>query len=346
MKSLFRGRGPQPTSVDIAYRKTTNCIGIALVLFLLLFDYLGILFEPLMAWAEATLPEDAAYAVIDVCGSIEYLLAFILPGVFLCLIMPRKQRVPMMLTPTLPRGSAWLILIGMMIISTTAIVNSWMVSIFEYDDFSGEILWGTSTMQDYEGVLLFISTAIVPAFCEEFLFRGVICNQLRPYGKTIAVLGSAILFGLMHQNVGQLFYTTVAGVVLAVLYLETKSIWAPILLHLFNNLSSVVYNIISDRLDLTSANRLWAVLEALTVGLGLVAILALIIKGERARARGEERVALLGGRWSEEVAVQEMPSPYYRVRNFFSPLMMLFWVIAIWQMVRLLMWGLKYAYGW
>ena len=156
MKALFRGRGPQPTPTDLAYRRVTNCIGVALVLFLLLFDYLGLLFEPLIAWAEIALSEDAAYAVADVCDSIDYLLSFILPGILLYLIIPRRQRVPMMLQPRLPRGSGWLILIGMMIISTASIVNSWMVSVFEYDAFSDEILWGTSTMQDYEGVLLFI----------------------------------------------------------------------------------------------------------------------------------------------------------------------------------------------
>jgi membrane protease YdiL (CAAX protease family) len=344
MKALFRGRGPQPTPTDLAYRRTTNCIGVALVLFLLMFDYFGVLFDPLVAWAEMALPEDAAYAVEDVLDSIDYLLSFILPGVLLYLIIPRRQRVSMMLEPRLPRGSGWLILIGMMIISTASIVNSWMVSVFEYDDFAGEILWETSTMQDYEGVLLFISTAIVPAFCEEFLFRGVICNQLRPYGKTVAVIGSAVLFGLMHQNVCQLFYATVAGVVLAILYLETKSIWAPILLHLYNNLSSVVYNIIADRLDLTTTNRVWGVLEALTTGLGLVALLVLIIKGERARAKGEGSIAVFDGRWSEEAA--QLPSPYYRVRNFFSPMMTLFFALALWQMGRLLVLGLRYAYGW
>jgi hypothetical protein len=160
----------------------------------------------------------------------------------------------------------------------------------------------------------------------------------------VAVIGSAVLFGLMHQNVGQLFYATVAGVVLAILYLETKSIWAPILLHLYNNLSSVVYNIIADRLDLTTTNRVWGVLEALTTGLGLVALLVLIIKGERARAKGEGSIAVFDGRWSEEAA--QVPSPYYRVRNFFSPMMTLFFALAMWQMGRLLVLGLRYAYGW
>ena len=344
MKSWFAGRGPQPTPVDISYRKMTNRIGIALVAFLLLFDYLGLLFEPLIAWAEATMSDDGAYAVADVCDSIEYLLAFILPGILLYLITPRKERVPLMFSATLPRGSAWLILIGMLVISVSSIVNSWMVSVFEYNSFSGEILWETSTMQDYEGVLLFISTAIVPAFCEEFLFRGMICNQLRPYGKTVAVLGSAVLFGLMHQNVGQLFYTTMAGVVLAILYLETKSIWVPILMHLFNNLTSVIYNIISDRLDLTSTNRLWSTQESLCMGLGLIALLVLIIKGERARARGESRVAIFDGRWNEGAAGQPV-SAYYRVRYFFTPMMLLFWSMAIWQLIRLLRYALRYVYG-
>lgn len=331
------------TSVDASYRRTTNRIGAVLVLFVILFDSIGLFFLPMDGLFEIFLPENAADAAVDLLDSMEYLLSFLLPGVLFYLITPRRERVPMQLSPRMPRGTVWLIFIGMTVITMTAIINNWMVSLFEYGKFSSEVLWDTSTLMDYEGVLLFISTAIVPAFCEEFLFRGVICNSLRPYGKTIAVIGSAVLFGLMHQNVGQLFYTTVAGLVLALIYVETRSIWAPILLHLFNNLSSVVYDIVSDRLDRVSANRLLALIDAVVIGLGLVSLMVLIVKAERAASRGE-RALLLGGGWQEDAACG-LPSPSRRLRDFFSPMMLLFWVLAIGQMIQLLSYAIRYAYG-
>ncbi|MBQ7338107.1 MAG: CPBP family intramembrane metalloprotease [Clostridia bacterium] len=346
MKALLTRRGrPQPTPADLAYRRTTNRLGATLVLFLILFDVLGQLFDPVVQLAEYYLDENAAYAVEDLCNSLDYLLSFMLPGILFYLITPRRERVPMMLSPTFPKGSAALILIGMMVISSSAIINSWMVSIVGYGSFSSEVLWENSTLQDYEGVLLFISTAIVPAFCEEFLFRGIICNNLRPYGKTVAVLGSALLFGLMHQNIGQLFYTTMAGIVLALIYLETKSIWTSVLLHLFNNLTSVVYDIVIDRLDLTSSNRIMALMDAVIFGVGLIALLWLVIKGERARARGEKGVGVLSGVWNEDTVERQMPSAAYRVRYFLSPLMLTFVICVIGQMLWLLTFAIRYVYG-
>ncbi len=340
---LWRHSLPQFTPVDMAYRRTTTRLGVVLVVFLILFDTLGLLFAPINELAALLLPRDAAIAVIDVCDSLEYLLSFILPGILFYVITPRRERVPMQLSPVMPRGTVWLVLIGMMFISMAAIVNAMMVSVIGYGRFSSNVLWESSTMQDYEGVLLFISTAIVPAFCEEFLFRGVICNNLRPYGKTIAVVGSALLFGLMHQNVGQLFYTTVAGIVLGLVYVETRSIWAPILLHMFNNLTSVIYDIVVDRLDVTSSNRILALMDSVTIGLGLVALLVMIIRGERAKAGKSDSISLFG-EWREE-ATQGEVTPAWRVRGFLSPTILVFIALSIWQTLWLLSIALRYLYG-
>ena len=345
MKLDFLKRRPslQPTGVDLAYRRTTNRIGATLLLFLILFDTLGLVFLPAVSLGEELLPTDAAYALEDVLDSITYLLSFMLPAILFYLITPKRDRLPMQLSPRMPRGTLWLILMGMTVISTAAIVNSWMVSLFDYGTFSSEVLWETSTMQDFEGVLLFLSTAIVPAFCEEFLFRGIICNHLRPYGKTVAVVGSSLLFGLMHQNVGQMFYATVAGVVLSVIYLESRSIWAPTLLHMFNNLTSVVYDIVADRLSRTSANRVLALLDAFVIGLGLIALLCWMIRGDRARAKCEEG-SILNGQWREEASLG-VPTAAFRVRYFFSPMMLAFVGLALWQMIVLLSYAIRYIYG-
>ena len=180
---------------------------------------------------------------------------------------------------------------------------------------------------------MFIGTALVPAFCEELLFRGLVLGNLAPYGKTSAVLCSALLFGLMHQNIGQMFYATVAGVVLGIIYLETRSIWAPTLLHMFNNLSSVLNTILWDRLDVTSANRLIALLDLLLIGSGLISLIVLIRRAERSKgARG----AAEGAEHASAV------SPAYRVRGFFSPMMLTFVVITVIEMILLWVYALTY----
>jgi membrane protease YdiL (CAAX protease family) len=333
------------SAAEWSYRKVTMRIGVVLLVFLLLFDRLWEVFDLVSDLVGLFMTEDGAYAVKDVLDSMAYLFSFLLPGLLFVAITPKRERVPMLLSPVFPRGSGWLVLLGITVISTMATLNAQIVSIFGYGKFSSEVLWETSTMADYEGVLLFISTAIVPAFCEEFLFRGIICNSLRPYGKTVAILGSALLFGIMHHNVGQLFYTTMAGIVLAVVYLETKSIWLPIFVHMFNNMSSVVIDIVTDRLDTTSANRVLAMVEALVIGLGILSLVALIRRGERARAAGErENNNLMSGRWNEEVFADRALSSGSLVRYFFSPTVVAFIVISIGQMLRLLYYAIRYVY--
>ena len=87
-------------------------------------------------------------------------------------------------------------------------------------------------------VMLFFM-AVVPAFCEETLFRGVVYGGYRKHGdKFVAVLLSGFLFGIMHMNLNQALYAFVIGVLLALLFEATNSIWPTILFHFVYNAQS------------------------------------------------------------------------------------------------------------
>jgi membrane protease YdiL (CAAX protease family) len=81
--------------------------------------------------------------------------------------------------------------------------------------------------------------AIVPATCEEILFRGAVLPALvRPLGATGAVLTSALMFGLIHLDpVGDVSaftripFAILVGVGLGLLRLRTGSLIPPILAH-------------------------------------------------------------------------------------------------------------------
>lgn len=79
---------------------------------------------------------------------------------------------------------------------------------------------------------------ILAPILEEVVFRGIILRSFEKYGKTFAVLGSAILFGFAHGNPIQIPVTFAMGVILgfgALMY----SVKFSILLHICNNLFSV-----------------------------------------------------------------------------------------------------------
>lgn len=89
--------------------------------------------------------------------------------------------------------------------------------------------------------LVTLAVGIVVPIYEEILFRGMIFKEIK---GTINLWGALVLqgllFGLFHGNMLQFSYTFPAGIALGIIYLKYRSIWAPILVHLTWNLTSVL----------------------------------------------------------------------------------------------------------
>lgn len=88
-------------------------------------------------------------------------------------------------------------------------------------------------------ILVLLSVIFAPIF-EEIIFRGIIQKGLINKGlkPKNAVLISAIVFGIVHQNPWQFVGAVLLGYVLGIVYWKTKSLLLSILLHSFNNLLS------------------------------------------------------------------------------------------------------------
>ncbi len=83
-------------------------------------------------------------------------------------------------------------------------------------------------------VVLFL--AIVPALCEEFLFRGYVLSGLRSgLGVPAAVLITALAFGLHHHSAFRLIITAGLGLAFALLVISFRSIWPAVIAHLMHN---------------------------------------------------------------------------------------------------------------
>lgn len=91
------------------------------------------------------------------------------------------------------------------------------------------------------GVLLLILNAGIAApFIEEIMFRGIIFDELeRKISLKLTIIIQGLLFGLYHLNIVQGLYASVLGIFLGLSLVWTGSIWAPILIHLGNNLFSI-----------------------------------------------------------------------------------------------------------
>jgi membrane protease YdiL (CAAX protease family) len=81
-----------------------------------------------------------------------------------------------------------------------------------------------------------LAVAIGPGVVEELWCRGLLGRGLcARYGLRIGVPTTAALFAAMHVDPSQLVVITAMGVYLHLVYLATRSIWMPMLLHASNN---------------------------------------------------------------------------------------------------------------
>lgn len=84
---------------------------------------------------------------------------------------------------------------------------------------------------------------IVAPISEELVFRQVIYKRLRGISSVwVAIIISALLFGLYHGNLVQGIYAFIMGCLLALVYEWTGSFAAPVLFHMIaNHLSDITY---------------------------------------------------------------------------------------------------------
>ena len=86
-------------------------------------------------------------------------------------------------------------------------------------------------------VLNIILIGLWGPFAEELFFRGFVLAALSPtVGTTKAILISAGAFSLAHMAIGTLIPIFMTGIILGWLYVKTKSLWAPVMVHVTQNM--------------------------------------------------------------------------------------------------------------
>ena len=83
---------------------------------------------------------------------------------------------------------------------------------------------------------LILAYAVLPALCEEFVYRGILCHEYEKGGVTRAVLISSLFFSLLHFNLQNFPVYFFAGAILALTLYATRSIFGAIIAHFLYNL--------------------------------------------------------------------------------------------------------------
>lgn len=322
------------------YKAVMSAIGRTMLIFLLFFNIYAVGISFLAIVLDFLPIGEVAYNVIyQLVYAAGYMLSFMLPVCFLRRFLKGKGCAvqPMSLSPRLSPLLLPIVFAGVTVCFSMAQINAYIVDLFGYSDFMSEMMGETVAMAPYEIVLNFIVLSIVPAFCEEFLFRGAILTNCRPFGRTNAILISAALFALMHQNVGQLLYTFAAGIVLGLVYEYTGSIWNCTILHLFNNFVSVSQNVILAEYGETT--QAWALLTAIEV---VIYLLGAISIGILVSKHFSKHQTLEDGVFEKTVPAADSYAEHpvrgrISARLFFCPSIIIFVVLATIEMGSLVL---------
>lgn len=105
----------------------------------------------------------------------------------------------------------------------------------------------------WDFMLSLLLIGVLPAVTEELIYRGMIFNGLKKWGKWPAILISALAFCLMHGSVEQFTYTFLLGIVLGYLMWETGALWLCMIVHFTNNATVLTSMFISAQTGDTSS---------------------------------------------------------------------------------------------
>lgn len=100
----------------------------------------------------------------------------------------------------------------------------------------------TDMTEGFPLIVCILAVGIVPAICEESVYRGVLYNEYRKVDPRLAIVLSGLLFGLLHQNLNQFAYAFVLGMIFALVIEATDSILSTMIIHCVINSTSVVLN--------------------------------------------------------------------------------------------------------
>lgn len=144
------------------------------------------------------------------------------------------------------------------------------------------ILFNEKTITNIGANLLTI--AILPAVLEELFFRGCLQRSVSKLTNNshAAIWITALIFSLLHFQLTGFFPRIILGALLGYLYLWTKNIWVPIIVHAINNATVIlVIQLFAETefykkvqiTDYSLANAWFATLISLFLTVGLMLLI-------------------------------------------------------------------------
>ncbi len=181
------------------------------------------------------------------------------------------------------RNEPWLQLIGIKILlifySMIAIVATiYTIGQIDLEIYTSIFFDDQDQRGSYEATILGIvaSFTIVPIM-EELLFRGYLLNKWgESKGLIKAIFFSSLLFSILHMDTGFIAHF-VSGIFYSFVYLKTRKLMIPILLHGFNNFIAVGFRFLPSTESPFEGVSLEQAMKELEMVLGIGTIIFLVL---------------------------------------------------------------------
>jgi membrane protease YdiL (CAAX protease family) len=165
-------------------------------------------------------------------------LIFVLPSILYGKLQPKGFFARIRIKPIRHR-QIWFVLCvsvvmitgGLLLCILTGGIESLTGNFTLYDTFVARINGSV-----FETAYVILAYCILPAFCEELLYRSIICAEYERFGAPVAITVSALFFAMLHFSFPLFPAYLFLGAILACALYATRSFFAVLLLHMLYNL--------------------------------------------------------------------------------------------------------------
>ncbi len=243
-------------------KKTFSALGMALFVFLLVGSGLQI---AAMFWSKHYYgSENAPEFMFWILAFVPlYCVAFPVT----CLLMKRIPREDLKSTTTFGVGKWFYFLaITFFVMVVGSIIGSVIGLVFKnFGINTGVAIESLTSSSSSIGTVVL---ALLAPIVEELIFRKFLIDRMHMFGGHVAIMTSALMFGLFHGNFAQFFYAWFMGIVWGYVYYKTGKVIYTMLMHMtVNFLSGVIAPKLLAGIDLTETDPMALVSSPSFVGL-------------------------------------------------------------------------------
>ncbi len=126
---------------------------------------------------------------------------------------------------------------------------TWIIYLTDYETHTSLIAVPSDLNPLLTVIYSFILVPLLPAICEEALFRGVIMRGLRQFGDLFAVICSAFIFAIMHGGYEQIVLQFAIGLMIGGAVMISNNIFVGMAMHFSYNFGVIALTAMPEILN-------------------------------------------------------------------------------------------------